>query len=152
MSDSKIIEKEILGLREVRNLDFSAFSIDNRKLWDNIPDDIKSRIIGRAESIEFGRDDYISLSLFRDFKKSGNRKNFENVYFEKRKKLSALVIAECIGNEGRFISKIEEGIWALLSEPDWVLPPHNSYIRDTEQEDTPLLSRPVLDLFACETA
>ena len=86
MSDSKIIEKEILGLKEVRNLDFSAFSIDNRKLWDNIPDDIKSRIIGRAESIEFGRDDYISLSLFRDFKRSGNRKNFENVYFEKRKK------------------------------------------------------------------
>lgn len=152
MSESKIIEKEILGLREVRNLDFSAFSINNRKLWDNIPDDIKSRIIGRAESIEFSKDDYISLSLFRDFKKSGNRKNFENVYFEKRKKLSALVIAECIGNEGRFISKIEEGIWALLSEPDWVLPPHNSYIRDTEQEDTPLLSRPVLDLFACETA
>ena len=147
----KPIENEIIGLREIRGLSFPSFSIENRSLWDGLDEKIRKEILNRAEDIEFSSSDYITLSLFRDFKRTGNRKNFENIYFEKRRKLSNLVLAECIENKGRFISRIEEGIWSLLGEPDWVLPPHNSYIRDTEQEDTPLLSRPVLDLFSCET-
>lgn len=147
----KPIENEIIGLREIRGLSFPYFSIENRSLWDGLDENIRKEILNRAEDIEFSSSDYITLSLFRDFKRTGNRKNFENIYFEKRRKLSNLVLAECIENKGRFISRIEEGIWSLLGEPDWVLPPHNSYIRDTEQEDTPLLSRPVLDLFSCET-
>ena len=146
-----IIEQELLGIKEVKSLDFSSYSVKNRSFWGNLKNSIKEQILKKAETFSFSKDDYIPLSLFQDFKKTGNRKNFESLYFEKRRKLSNLVIAECIENKKRFIPIIEEGIWSLLSEPDWVLPPHNSYIRDSEQSDTPLLSRPVLDLFSCET-
>ena len=150
--EERLIESVLRGITEVKSLDFSEFSIDNRQLWDSLDLDLKTEIIGKAEDISFSEKDYISLALYRDFKKTGERKNFEKVYFEKRKKLSDLTIAECVENRGRFIPVIEEGIWSLLSEPSWVLPAHNSYIRDTEQFDTPLLSRPILDLFSCESA
>ena len=148
----RLIESVLRGITEVKSLDFSNFSIDNRQIWDSLYLDLKKEIIGKAEHISFSEKDYISLALYRDFKKTGERKNFENVYFEKRKKLSLLTVAECVENKDRFIPLIEEGIWSLLSEPSWVLPAHNSYIRDTEQLDTPLLARPVLDLFSCESA
>ena len=148
----RLIESVLRGITEVKSLDFSNFSIDNRQIWDSLDLDLKKEIIGKAEHISFSEKDYISLALYRDFKKTGERKNFENVYFEKRKKLSLLTVAECVENKDRFIPLIEEGIWSLLSEPSWVLPAHNSYIRDTEQLDTPLLARPVLDLFSCESA
>ena len=148
---ARIIEETLLGLEKANVIGFHDFSIGNRQLWDNLPDDIRKGIIIDGENIRFTNNDYIPLSLFRNFKATGNRKTFEDVYFAKRRKLSDAVIAECAENEGRFISVIEEGIWSLLSEPSWVIPAHNSYVRDTEQLDTPLTERPVLDLFACET-
>lgn len=148
---ARIIEETLLGLEKANVIGFHDFSIGNRQLWDNLPDDIRKEIIIDGENIRFTNNDYIPLSLFRNFKATGNRKTFEDVYFAKRRKLSDAVIAECAENEGRFISVIEEGIWSLLSEPSWVIPAHNSYVRDTEQLDTPLTERPVLDLFACET-
>ncbi len=151
MNNGKIIEHQLIGMSRLDGLDFASYSIDNRALWDNLPDSLKAQVKDEVKDYSFSGDDYITLSLFRDFKATGNRKRLENIYFAKRRKLSNLVIAECIENSEKYLPLIEEGIWALLSEPAWVVPAHNSYIRDTEQADTPLLWRPVLDLFACET-
>ncbi len=149
---SSIVESALLGIKGVKKVEFSSFSHNNRALWDSLDCFIKQDIRKRAEECHFSEKDAISLSLFRDFRKTGNRKRFEDVYFDKRKKLSDLVIAECVENSGSYIPEIEEGIWSIISEPSWVLPAHNSYIRDTPQLSTPLLCRPILDLFACETA
>ena len=112
---------------------------------------MKEDIISKAEAE--AREGYppLPLSLYRDFSRTGNRKRFEDPYFARRIILSDLVIAEAAEGSGRFIPMIEEGIWLLLSEPAWTLPAHNTYIRDTEPLDTPLIERPVLDLFQCET-
>lgn len=149
---SKILENTLIGLSSAERLDFSVFSAENRSLWDSLPETVRKEIIRTAEECRFTQEDTISLSLFQDFRKTGNRKRLEDVYFAKRRKLSCLVIAECVENDGRFISAIEEGIWSVISEPAWVIPAHNSYVRDTAQLSLPLLERPVLDLFACETA
>ena len=138
-------------MRSIAAVDFHEFHISNRGLWDNLPEDIVKDVLQKADSGDVISGAYLPLSLFRLFRKTGDRVSFEKVYFDKRRILGDLVIAECIGNDGRFIEKIEEAVWTLLSEPAWVIHAHNSYIRDTEQLDAPLLERPVLDLFACET-
>lgn len=138
-------------MRSIASVDFHEFHISNRGLWDNLPEDIVKDVLQKADSGDVISGAYLPLSLFRLFRKTGDRVSFEKVYFDKRRIIGDLVIAECIGNDGRFIEKIEEAVWALLSEPAWVIHAHNSYIRDTEQLDAPLLERPVLDLFACET-
>lgn len=149
--DDRIIENALLGLAEARRTDFEEFSMDNRALWDSIPQSVRNEVLEEARTISFTKDDYIPLSLYQDFLKTGNRKRYEDVYFAKRRKLSILVLAQCLSNDESFISMIEEGIWAILSEPTWTIPAHNGYVRDTEQLSAPLLERPVLDLFACET-
>ena len=46
---------------------------------------------------------------------------------------------------------IFNGIYSICEESAWQLPAHNSYIRDTPQLILPDVTRPVMDLFACET-
>ena len=116
-----------------------------------IPEKVKAEIIARAEKDAKEGFPYLPLSLYRDFYATGRRNEYQEPYFQKRRLLSDLVIAEAIEGRSRFIPLIEEGIWSLLSEPAWTIPAHNTYIRDAEQADTPLISRPILELFHCET-
>ncbi len=146
-----IVESTLARMMNVGTLSFDEWSINNRGLWDKLPGALKRDIICQAEEAEVGQVDYIRLDLFRLFTKTGDRRQLEDIYFAKRRKLSTLVLAECIEDGGRFLEKIDEAIWAILSEPAWVIHAHNSYIRDTKALDTPLLERPILDLFACET-
>ena len=93
---SKILENTLIGLSSAERLDFSVFSAENRSLWDSLPESVRKEIIRTAEECRFTHEDTISLSLFQDFRKTGNRKRLEDVYFAKRRKLSCLVIAECV--------------------------------------------------------
>jgi hypothetical protein len=61
------------------------------------------------------------------------------------------VLAECVEDSGRFLPNIINGVVSLCEESAWQLPAHNSYVRDTPQLPMPDVTRPVLDLFACET-
>ena len=131
---------------------FTAFApITNRSAWDNLD------MQWRNESIRLGEEylnfsyPYICSADFMDFSKTGNRVRFESKSFSKRLALSALVLAECAENDGRFTQDIINGIFSICEESAWQLPAHNSYIRDTVQLPLPDTTAPVLDLFACET-
>lgn len=88
---------------------------------------------------------------FMSFKRTGNRSDYETAYFERRFILNSLVIAECLEHKGRFLDHIINGIFLICEESGWCLPAHNSYYRDKPQFILPDSSKPVLDLFACET-
>lgn len=147
---SGIISKAFSSCGISRPLFTNTLSIENRDFWRSVPQRIADAAIRTAEE-EKGDFPFLPLSLYKDFLATGERKNYETPFFKKRKMLSDLVIAECIEDKGRFMARIEDGIWSLLSEPGWAIPAHNSYIRDTPQLTMPLIERPVLDLFACET-
>ena len=123
----------------------------DRSVWENVPEAMRKEIIAKSDAICKEPWEDLPLSLYQEFSKNGNRSNFQAKYFKKRKNLTTLVTAECIEYKGRFIRQIANGMWSLISEPAWVIPAHNSYIRDTKQLESPLIERPILDLFACET-
>lgn len=85
------------------------------------------------------------------FKRTGNRVDFEDIYFKKRRALNALVLGEYIEQKGRFMDDIINGIFSICEESAWQLPAHNTYVRDTPQLLLPDADKPILDLFACET-
>jgi hypothetical protein len=93
----------------------------------------------------------LSATSFMNFTRTGNRTDYEEIYFNKRRALNALVMAECIENKGRFTDSIINGIFSICEESAWQLPAHNSYIRDTPQLILPDSTLPILDLFAGET-
>ena len=94
----------------------------------------------------------ISARDFMQFVRTGDRQTYEEKYFSRRHKLCALVTAALATDDPGFIDGIIDGIYCICEETAWVLPAHNTYIRDTPQHILPDPARPVLDLFACETA
>ena len=138
------------------NKDFLEFhpypTISERDLWSSVDETWAKKSISLAESYLNYKFPALSATDFMDFTRTGNRIRYENIYFTKRYALSALVLAECAENSGRFTDGIVNGIFSICEESAWCLPPHNSYIRDTPQLPLPDITHPVLDLFACETA
>ena len=45
MNNGKIIEHQLIGMSRLDGLDFASYSIDNRALWDNLPDSLKAQVI-----------------------------------------------------------------------------------------------------------
>ncbi len=93
----------------------------------------------------------ITANDYMRFVRTGDREEFEKKFFSRRHKLCALVAAELADGTGKYLGEIIDGIYCICEETTWVLPAHNTYVRDTPQLILPDASRPILDLFACET-
>lgn len=126
--------------------------ITDRSAWRSLDETWRQETIRLGETFLGFQWPYLSASDYMDFCRTGNRVRYEDRLFSKRTALNALVLAECSENEGRFLSDIIDGIFSICDETSWCLPAHNSYLRDTPQLPLPDVTRPVLDLFACETA
>ena len=95
---------------------------------------------------------YLTATDFLEFSRTGNRVRYETRLFSKRLALSALVLGECVRYDDRYMDDIINGIYSICDETAWQLPAHNTYIRDTPQLPLPDTTRPVIELFSCETA
>ena len=93
----------------------------------------------------------ISATDYLDFFRNGLRIPFENKYFGRRHLLNDLVMAECATQDGKYIDAIANAVWAICEESGWQLPPHNSYGRGGPNLPLPDPTRPVIELFSCET-
>ena len=127
-------------------------AISDRAHWDSLSDELKNALINSGEEAQKKPWTELLISDFREFSKSGNRVRFEDKYFPRRRKLNRLIMAECAENKGRFIDDILDGLYLILGETTWCLPPHTSYERDARQETMPDVTRPIIDLFDAESA
>ena len=130
----------------------SVPTICERAEWGALPVELREAIIADGEKALAEPWPVILMSDYLRFSKDGNRSLFEDKYFTRRRMLTKLTLAECVENKGRFLPKILDGIYLILGETAWQLPAHNAYIRDTKQFSVPDTTRPVVDLFAAETA
>lgn len=123
----------------------------NREAYQTLPQAVKEELLQEGEKYLHYKYPMILATDFMNFKRNGNRVDYEDLYFARRHALAALTLAECIEYQGRFLDDIINGIFLLCEESAWQLPPHNSYFRNETQFILPDATRPVLDLFACET-
>ncbi len=124
---------------------------ENREAYEKLPQQLKKKIIAEGESYLGYEYPPIRATDFMNFKRTGNRVAFEDIFFARRHALCGLVLAECVEHQGRFMDDIINGIFAICEESAWQLPPHNSYGRSEPQHILPDATRPVMDLFSCET-
>ena len=133
-------------------LPFRPFpAASQREEYDKLPSWLKQKVISMGEDFLGYSYPPIQATDFMAFSRTGNRVAYEDVYFAKRYALNSLVAAECVEYQGRFLDDIINGIFVICEESAWQLPPHNSYARSQKQFILPDYTRPVLDLFACET-
>lgn len=123
--------------------------ITDREAWNSLDPEWREKTVSLGENYLGFTWQYLTAVDYMDFTRTGNRDRFEQRFFAKRKALSALVLAECVENKGRFLDDIVNGIFAICDENGWDLPAHN---RDDEDFfPLPDLTAPIIDLFACET-
>lgn len=122
-----------------------------REAYEALPAALKKRLVKMGESRLNYAFPVIRATDYMRFKRDGDRAAFETLYFGKRNALNDLIQAECVEHQGRFLDDIINGLYSICEESAWQLPAHNSYIRDTPQLILPDVTRPVMDLFACET-
>ena len=143
---------EIISNQQLNISEFKPFAqASDREAWSSLNASWANACLELGKSYKGFVFYGINASEFMELSINGNRTNYENRLFEKRKALSSLVIAECIEYKGEYISDIIDGIFSICEESAWFLPAHNTYIRDAVQLPLPDATNPVLELFSCET-
>lgn len=149
-TDSDTIKKYLGGMTLektlVRPMAFAPVPTANDSFWVNtIPANIREDYIKLGKKYQGQPWEPIPDALFADFKKTGNRKNFETPYFEKRRQMASLVMAEVLEHKGNLLRDIDNGMKYFLSEVWWGIPA--SY-----PTDYPDKNNQRVDLFNPETA
>jgi len=120
--------------------------------FTSLPTAATSPLIKRGDAAALETWPVITATDILDYTRTGTRVFFEDKYFTRRHLLNDLVMAEVATMQGQYIDAIVNGVWSICEESGWQLPPHNAYIRDTPTLPLPDVTRPVVELFACETA
>ena len=96
---------------------------------------------------EVGKEEDIPALKFSEYKmffETGNRMVYEKHYFYKRKRMNCFALLALIYPEKEeYIVKLEDAIWSICDEYNWVLPAHT--------KDYPMPDKRTVDLFSAET-
>ncbi|MBB5438597.1 hypothetical protein HDC92_002273 [Pedobacter sp. AK017] len=148
------LEKEYRLKAGAESLDVSSWKalkkINMGKGLASIPDAVKAHILSAANKVLGTPWEVAKATDYLLFNTAGNRSVYEALYFARRKKLNALVIAELIDGKGKYLPEIANGLWLILEESSWALPAH-MYLQK-EGAGLPDPNENVVDLFAGETS
>jgi len=101
--------------------------IADRAAWDALAAlPSAARIVKSAEKIAAQPPPDVPDELYLDFSKTGNRTRYQRPYGRRSRRLATLVKAECLENQGRFLTAIERDVRAICAERSWVMPAHDA--------------------------
>jgi len=123
----------------------------HRSAWEALPAELRAAQIAGGEQHLGCAWPPLPATFFMEFVRTGDRSHFEALSFDRRRALAALVVAECMQGQGRFLDDITNGIWAICEESFWGVPAHNA-APGRGREALPDVTAPIIDLFAGETA
>ncbi|WP_199614107.1 heparinase II/III family protein [Paenibacillus alkalitolerans] len=92
----------------------------------------------------------IPFRLYKLYDTTGDREQFQKVYFERRRRLDVFAVLSLADGDPRYVEALEDTIWAICGEYTWCLPAHlgGNSLRVTEKAN----HRETIDLFNAETA
>lgn len=125
-------------------------AIDDREAWSKADKEQMEFYLDYAnENINYLWP-YIPATKSLLIHRNGNRTEYQEITFEKRRVLGAMILAELYENKGRFIDPIVNGVWSICEESFWGVPAHLP--KTDEYSGLMDVSKPFVDLFAAETA
>ncbi|OGV78365.1 MAG: hypothetical protein A3K19_20075 [Lentisphaerae bacterium RIFOXYB12_FULL_65_16] len=100
--------------------------ITDRAAWDRLAKMPEAQdVLSAAALIAAAPPPELPDELYLEFSRTGNRANYQKPYLERLDRLSALLRAECLLDQGKFLGAIEREILAICSERSWVMPAHD---------------------------
>ncbi|MBU4270879.1 MAG: heparinase II/III family protein [Planctomycetes bacterium] len=101
-------------------------TIEDRRAWRVWAENESGKeIVKRAERLLTEPMPELSDELYLDYSRTGNRDRYQRVLWQRRSRLTTLVMAECIEDRGRFLPAIETSIRGICGDKTWVLPAHD---------------------------
>lgn len=150
LSLSERASKDELGKMLVERENWRPFpKAKDRKAWEKVPASIAERFVKLAEEYAEQEIPILPATLYLQYKRMGNRSNYQDVWYERRKMLHCLVVAECVEGKGRFLDKITDVLWAICEETSWTWPAHIG--AQKAGRNLPDADEPIVALFSAET-
>jgi len=151
VSLSELYPKEKLQEILLSPVEWQPFAkAKNRAAWAAIPEPIHHQLTSLAEEYLDKDIPNLPATLYLEYKRIGNRSNYQGIWLERRKMLHCFVLAECMEGKGRFLDAIANLLWAICEESSWTWPAHVGAQR--AGVDLPDTSEPIVALFSAETA
>ena len=105
--------------------------IDDREAWNRLAQNPSARdVVRRAERFAQFPPPELPDELYLDFSRTGNRDHYQRKLFDRRNRMEALVMAECLENDGRFLPAIDKALQACFEEKSWLLPAHDGRLEN----------------------
>lgn len=124
----------------------------DRSFWSSLPAQIRADLLAGGEEALAGEWGLLTARGYRAYREQGDRAGYEAIYFQRRRQVNALALAEAVDAQGRFLDALVDGLYLILEESGWQLPAHNAHQRGGVRDLLPDPDNPVVDLFAAETA
>lgn len=151
ISLSRIYSQEELGKILMPLTQWQPFpKASERQAWKSIPENTRRTYINLGNEYLDKPVPSLPATLYLEYQRIGNRSNYQNIWFERRKMLHCLVLAECMEGKGRFLDTIANVIWAICEESSWTWPAHIG--AQKEGVDLPDTTEPIVALFSAQTA
>jgi hypothetical protein len=122
---------------------------EDRTGWDRLPAEARQGLIRAGEQALDTPLPPLPATLYLGYAREGNRSRFEGPYFDRRRRLHRLVLAECAEARHRFRDAIADTLWAICEESTWCVPAHVG--GQKAGVGLPDTDEPILDLFAAQT-
>ena len=125
-------------------------TVHERDSWDVLDPKLRTYWLKRGEVALDYEWPSLLATRFLDYVRDGNRSRYQNIQRERRSKVLDLLLAECMGGEGRFLDQLVNGLWLILEESYWGVPAHLRL--QAAGNGLPDTAEPTVDLFAAETS
>jgi hypothetical protein len=120
-----------------------------RSDWKALPGYVRKAMVEQAEEALASAWPLVPASVYLQFSQNGNRTNYEDLHFGRRKILCNLMLGECVEGNGRFLPAVMDAAWSICEESSWCLPAHIGV--QQAGVGLPDTTEPIVDLFAAET-
>lgn len=94
----------------------------------------------------------LTYSLYRLYQRNGDRDRFQNVYFERRRDLTAAAFLQFFRPDPDLLDIVQDHLWAICEETNWVLPAHENLAIDLMSSETAFGLAETLELLGADIA
>jgi len=151
ISLGELYPKEKLGKLLTPRAQWHPFAkAEDRTAWTSIRESVRDKFI-RLGAEYLDKDvPNLPATLYLEYRRIGNRSNYQDVWYERRKMLHCLTLAECMEGKGRFLDAVANVTWAICEESSWTFPAHIA--AQKAGSGLPDTTEPIVALFSAETA
>ena len=123
-------------------------AMTDRAAWEGVDPEDRADLLALAAQWHDQPYPLLTAGMYAAFCRTGSRKDCENPYFARRRKLIAAALHVCLTGETTELPAVEDGLWLLCEETTWAISAHAEL---SAAHPFPDAERTIIDLFAAQT-